>query len=125
MECFGNVTWRSVWFEFCEFGVTIEELDPLRLNIIYPSILPFRETPLLSLALMVLSYKFLEIYIVMLEYIEEKYTKYAAVFIGMEREYKVCHVQNFMVIDVKLSMTLLGCWLQLGHWSVVFFGLNM
>lgn len=39
-------------------------------------------------------------------------TKYAAVFIGMGREYNVCQVQNFMVIDVKFSMILLWCWLQ-------------
>lgn len=70
MECFGNATWRSVWLEFCEFGVTTEDLDPLRLNIIYLSILPINKTPLLSLPLMVLSYKFLEIHIGMLEYIE-------------------------------------------------------
>lgn len=70
MESFGNVTWSSQpGFEFCEFGVTTEDLDPLRLNIICLNILSFSKTPLLSPVLNVLSYKFLEKYIDMLELI--------------------------------------------------------
>lgn len=70
MECFDNVTWGSQsCFEFCELGVATEDLDPLRLNTICLSVLSFSKNPLLSPVLNVLSYKFLEIYIDMLELI--------------------------------------------------------
>lgn len=48
---------------------------------------------------------------------------YAAVFIGMGREYNECQIQNFMVIVVKFSIISLWCWLQPGHGPVVFFRL--